>query len=53
LAVALFSWPWALERVPVNRPVERLDSLQELAKYEEEILDAIAVTPHGHAALSL
>jgi hypothetical protein len=30
-----------------------LDSLQELAKYEEEILDAIAVTPHGHAALSL
>jgi hypothetical protein len=24
-----------------------LDSLQELAKYEDEILDAIAVTPHG------
>jgi len=24
-----------------------LDSLQELAKYEEEVLDAIAVSPHG------
>jgi hypothetical protein len=31
----------------VNRPVERLDSLQDLARYEEEILDAIALTPHG------
>jgi hypothetical protein len=31
----------------VNRPVERLDSLEELAKYEDEILDAIGVTPHG------
>jgi hypothetical protein len=33
--------------VPVNRPVEPLDSLKELAKYEDEVLDAIAVTPHG------
>jgi hypothetical protein len=31
----------------VDRPVERLDSLKELAKYEDEVLDAIAVTPHG------
>jgi hypothetical protein len=31
----------------VNLPVERLESLQELARYEGEVLDAIAVTPHG------
>ena len=31
----------------MNGPVERLDTLHELAKYEEEILDAIAVSPHG------
>ena len=31
----------------MNRPVEQLDSLQELARYEDQVLDAIAVTPHG------
>jgi hypothetical protein len=31
----------------VNLPVQRLESLQELARYEGEVLDAIAVTPHG------
>jgi hypothetical protein len=31
----------------VSRRVERLDSLEELAKYEDEVLDAIGVTPHG------
>ena len=31
----------------MNRPADRLDTLQDLARYEEEILDAIALTPHG------
>jgi hypothetical protein len=31
----------------VSRHVEQLDSLEELAKYEDEVLDAIGVTPHG------
>jgi hypothetical protein len=31
----------------VNRPVEPLDSLKDLAKHEDEVLDAIAATPHG------
>jgi hypothetical protein len=31
----------------VTRTAERLDNLKDLAKYEEEILDAIGVTPHG------
>jgi hypothetical protein len=35
------------EGVPVNRPVEPLDSLKELANYEDEVLDAVAATPHG------
>ena len=30
-----------------RRPVERLDSLTELTKYEDQVLDAIAGTPHG------
>ena len=31
----------------MDQPVERLNSLKNLAKYEDEILDAIAGTPHG------
>ncbi len=31
----------------MDRPVEPLDSLKELAQYEDEVLDAIASTPHG------
>jgi hypothetical protein len=31
----------------VNRPTEPLDSLKELAKYEDDVLEAIASTPHG------
>ena len=31
----------------MNRPTEPLDSLKKLAKYEDEVLDAIARTPHG------
>ena len=31
----------------MDRPTESLDSLKHLAKYEDEILDAIASTPHG------
>lgn len=31
----------------MNRPVERLESLKELAEYEDEVLDAIAAAPHG------
>jgi hypothetical protein len=31
----------------MNRPAEPLDSLKELAKYEDEVLDDIARTPHG------
>ena len=31
----------------MEQPVERLKSLQNLAKYEDQILDAIAGTPHG------
>jgi hypothetical protein len=29
----------------MDQPVERLNSLKNLAKYEDEILDAIAFTP--------
>jgi hypothetical protein len=31
----------------MNQPIERLNSLKNLAKYEDQILDAIAGTPHG------
>jgi hypothetical protein len=31
----------------VDRPAEPLNSLKELAKYEDQVLDAIAGTPHG------
>jgi hypothetical protein len=31
----------------VSRPIEPLASLKELAKYEDQVLDAIAGTPHG------
>ena len=31
----------------MDRPTESLDSLKELAKYEDQVLDAIAGTPHG------
>src|SRR5262245_23400055 len=31
----------------MDQPVERLNSLQSLARYEDKILDAIAGTPHG------
>ena len=31
----------------MDQPVERLKSLQNLAKYEDQILDAIAGTLHG------
>ena len=31
----------------VDRPVEPLDSLKELGQHENEVLEAIASTPHG------
>jgi hypothetical protein len=31
----------------MDQPVERLNSLKSLAKYEDKILDVIAGTPHG------
>ena len=31
----------------MDRPTESLDSLKELGKYEDQVLDAIASTPHG------
>jgi hypothetical protein len=31
----------------MDQQVERLNSLKNLAKYEDQILDAIAFTPHG------
>ena len=50
LAAALFGGDAMGRRereTEMNRPVERLDSLKDLAKYEDEVLDAIADTPHG------
>jgi hypothetical protein len=31
----------------MDQPVEQLNSLKNLAKYEDQILDAIAFTPYG------
>lgn len=36
-----------MTEIPHGLPAERVDSLKELGRYEDEILDAIARTPHG------